>query len=140
MIKIGDEIYHPCSLDIIKHKVVSIRQYEGFNQYVAKSINSVGACGIIKVLLSENNGKLRFIELIDEYQYEYSKGLQDFVEGFYYTSESEAKLAFYNMHLLSSHSEMCRKQKQYEDSVKNYNKVKLLIDALTKLIKNEHNN
>ena len=83
-IKINDYFWHPCSLDIIEHKVVSIRQYDGFNHYVLKSTRNVGACGRIEVIISENKGKFRFIELVDEENIEYASGLQDFIEGNYY--------------------------------------------------------
>lgn len=50
-IKIGDEMFHPCSIDIIKHKVVSIRQFEGFNHYVLEATNNVGDCGRVQVII-----------------------------------------------------------------------------------------
>ena len=80
-IKIGDPLWHPCSMDIIEHKVVSIRQFEGFNHYVTKSVHKVGASGILEVILDEHKGKLRFVELLDEESIEYVSGLKDFIEG-----------------------------------------------------------
>lgn len=56
-IKIGDSLWHPRNLDIIQHKVTSIRQYEGFNHYVCKAVHNVGACGRIEIILDEHNYK-----------------------------------------------------------------------------------
>ena len=88
-IKIGDSLWRPCNVDIIEHRVISIRQYEGFNHYVTKAVHNVGACGRVEVILDEHKGKLTFVELLDEEDLKYSSGLKDFVEGTYYTTKKE---------------------------------------------------
>ena len=124
---IGQTVWHPCSIDIIEHKVVSIRHYEGFTHYVTKSVHNVGACGKIEVILSENKGVLRFVELLKEDEYEHAIGLQDFVEGFYYSDKKKAQLEFYSKQETLCWANMEQKKTQYQDAVKRYEQVKLLI-------------
>lgn len=128
--KIGDSIYHPCSMDIIQHKIISIRQFEGFNHYVLKSVHNVGACGRIEVIVSENKGKLRFIELIDEENIEYASGLQDFIEGNYYFSENEAKKEFYKKQKTVCWANMENKKRLYEQAKAHYERVEKLIKMI----------
>ena len=137
-IKLDDIIWHPCNMDIIEHKVVGIHKYiterkgksvEGM-QYTTKSKHNVGACGRVEVIISENNGKLIFIELIDEDFIEHSSGLQDFVEGNYYTTKEEAELEFYNHQEILSWSSMDKNKRLYDESKKHYEKVKLLVKEL----------
>jgi hypothetical protein len=98
--KIGDKMWHPCNMDIIEHKVIGVHEFENnhgkrFKHWTLKAVHNVGACGKIEVVIDEHNDKFRFIELIDEENIAYSSGLQDFVEGNYYTTLEEAKVVFY---------------------------------------------
>jgi len=130
MIKIGDSLWHPCNIDIIEHKVVSIRQYEGFKHYTTKAIHDVGACGKVEVILDEHKNNLRFVELINEENIEYSSGLQDFVEGNYYSDKRKAELEFYKQQEVLTHSNMEQKKRWYEDATKRYEQVKLLVKTI----------
>lgn len=129
-LKIGDDVFHPCSIDIIKHKVVSIRQFDGFNQYVLKSVHQVGACGRIEVLIDEHKGVLRFVELFNEEQLPYSSGLQDFVEGNYYKTEREAKLEFYKKQETLAWSNMEQKERLFKEAKARYEQIKVLVKSL----------
>jgi len=123
-------------MDIIEHKDISIRQFDGFNHYVLKAKHDVGACGKLEVIIDEHKGNLRFVELLDEENIEYSSGLQDFVEGNYYTDLNKAKLSFYTQQETLAWSNMEQKKRWYEDAVKRHNQVKLLVKELKELIKN----
>jgi hypothetical protein len=97
---IGDKMWHPCSMDIIEHKVIGINQFEDdrgklFKHYTLKAVHNVGACGKVEVIIDEHKGKFRFVELVNEENIEYSSGLQDFVEGNYYNNKEEAEIEFY---------------------------------------------
>lgn len=136
-ININDSMWHPCSMDIIQYTVISIRQFEGFNHYVLQAVRNVGACGKIQVIVSENKGKFRFIELIDEEHIEYARGLGDFVEGYYYSSKDEAELAFYNELLKTVRNSTDHKLRLYQESKSNLDKIELLISELKDKIKNQ---
>lgn len=129
-IKIGDTLWHPCNMDIIEHKVTSIRQFEGFNHYVTKAVRNVGACGRVEVILDEHKGKLRFVELLHEEEIEYSSGLQDFVEGNYYTNKKEAELEFYKQQETIAWSNMEQKEKWYKEAKARYEQVKLIVSKI----------
>lgn len=129
-LEIGQSLWHPCSLDIIEHKIISIRQFEGFNHYVTRSVHSVGACSRIEVVLDEHKGILRFVELLDEDDLPYAKELQDFVEGNYYANKKEAQLEFYNKQLILFRSSMGNKEKLYKEAVKSYERVNLLVKTI----------
>lgn len=134
-IKIGDSLWHPCNMDIIEHKVTSIRQFEGFNHYVCKALHNVGACGRVEVILDEHKGKLRFVELLFEEDLEYSSGLRDFVEGNYYTNKKEAELEFYRQQETIAWTNMEQKKRWYEDAVKRHEQVKLLVKTIKESLK-----
>ena len=142
-IKVNDSLWHPCNMDIIEHKVISIHKFTTERkgkiikgtQYTTKSKHNIGACGRLEVVLSENNGKLVFIELIDEEYIEHSSGLQDFVEGNYYITKDEAKLEFYQQQEILSWSSMDKKKRLYDESKKSYERVKLLVKELKEIIK-----
>lgn len=134
-LKIGDFLWHPCNLDIIKHKITSIRQFEGYNHYVLKAEKNVGACGRIEVIVDEHKGKFRFVELLNEEQLEYSSGLWDFVEGNYYKTENGAKLEFYQQQYWLAWSNMENKERWYKEAKLRYEQVKLLVDELKNLLK-----
>lgn len=139
-IKINDSIWHPCNMDIIEHKVVSIRQYEGFNHYITKSVHNVGACGRIEVILDEHKGKLRFIELLYEEDIEYSSGLGDFVEGNYYTDKRQAELEFYKQQETLTWSNMEQKKRRYEDAFARHEQVKLLVKTIKESLNETNKN
>jgi len=134
-LKIGDFMWHPCNLDIIKHKIISIRQFEGFNHYVLKAEKNVGACGRIEVIVDEHKGKFRFVELVDEENVPYSSGLQDFIEGNYYHIEAQARLEFAEQQLTLSYTNLMERERLYNESKRNYEKVELLVKELKTLLK-----
>lgn len=134
-IKIGDRLWHPCNIDIIEHKVVSIRQFEGFNHYVTKAVHNVGACGRVEVILDEHNGKLRFVELLHEEELPYASGLQDFVEGNYYSNKKEAELEFYEKQISIARSNMNEKERWYKTAKARYEQVNLIITKITESLK-----
>lgn len=129
-IKIGDSLWHPCNMDIIEHRVISIRQFDGFNHYVCKAVHNVGACGRVEVILDEHKNKLRFVELLYEEDLEYASGLKDFVEGNYYTNKKEAELEFYKQQESIAWSNMEQRERLYKESVKRYEQVKLLVKTI----------
>lgn len=134
-IKIGDSLWHPCNMDIIEHKVTSIRQFNGFNHYVCKAVHNVGACGRVEVILDEHKGKLKFVELLYEENLEYSSGLGDFIEGNYYNNKKEAELEFYKQQETIAWSNMEQKKRWYEDAVKRHEQVKLLVKTIKESLK-----
>lgn len=142
-IKIGDSLWHPCNMDIVEHKVTGINRYQIEikgepvlrTQYTTKAVHNVGACGRVEVIVSENNGKLRFVELVDEDDIEYASGLQDFIEGNYYTDENEAKLEFCEQQRVLTWSSMERQKRLYDQSKANYERVKKLVSTIKELIK-----
>ena len=136
-IEINDSLWHPCNVDIIEHKVISIRQFEGFNHYVTKAVHNVGACGKVEVILDEHKDKLRFVELLNEEHIEYSSGLGDFVEGNYYLDKREAELEFYRQQETLTWSNMEQKKRWYEDAVKRYEQVKLIVKTIKESLHEE---
>lgn len=134
-LKIGDSLWHPCNMDIIEHKIISIRQFEGFNHYIAKAVRNVGACGRVEVILDEHKGHLRFVELLDEENIKYSSGLQDFVEGKYYADKRKAELDFYRQQEVLTWSNMEQKKRWYEDALNRHNQVKLLVKSIIDSLK-----
>lgn len=132
---IGDSLWHPCSMDIIEHKITSIRQFEGFNHYVSKTVRNVGACGKVEVVLDEHNGKLRFVELIDEDEIEYSSGLQDFVEGNYYSDKRTAELEFYENQRNLTWSSMDKQERLYNQAKADHERDTLMVDKIKQSLK-----
>lgn len=129
MLQIYDIVWRPCSVDIIGYKITAIINYGGFVHYRAKSIDKVGACGIIEVVLFCKDNHIRFVELIDEENIPYASGLQDFVEGEYYKSKEEAKKVYYQRALLSQSTYMEECKRRYEDSVKRYKEIQTLLNT-----------
>lgn len=124
--KIGDKLYHPCSVDIIEHKIISIREYEDHKQYCLKSIHNVGACGKVEVLVIEDgNDRFKFITLLNDY--EHQSGLQDFVEGNYYLTLNEAKAEYYSNIEKSLSSQLQRIEASYKNKQAELRRVKNLI-------------
>lgn len=135
-IKIGDKFYHPCSIDIMNHVVIGIREYENHIIYHLKATHNIGSCGKIEVLISENNGKFRFIELLDEDNIEHASGLQDFVEGYYYTNLLEAKLEFYKLQESIAITSLHNAERIYKQANERYNQVHLLVKNIKEDLKN----
>lgn len=129
-LKIGDFVWHPCNVDIIEHKVVSITHYEGFTHYNVKSTKNVGACGRVEVILDSRKDTLLFVELVDEENIPYASGLQDFIEGKYYTTLNEAKIEFYKIQESLAHKYVQECESRLSEANKRYNQVKLLINTL----------
>lgn len=137
-VEIGNNMWHPCNMDIIEYKVISITKFETetnkgtkyFTQYNLKAIRNVGACGRIEVIVSENNGVFRFIELEDEESIEYSNGLQDFIEGNYYKSKTEAELEFYKQQEILAWSNMNKKERLFKEAKDRYEQIKLLVKTI----------
>jgi len=136
--KIRDNIYHPCSLDILEFQVTSIQTFENEDStltvYTAKATAGVGACGRVEVLLTiDVHGLIRFYDL--QKDYEYSKGLQDFVEGVYYTTKPEARLEYYNIQKTLAWSNMENKRRLYEEAKVSYDRCTQIIKEVTEEIK-----
>ena len=118
-IAIGTELWHPLSLDIISHKVIGVLQYEDRVIYIAKATDNVGASGRVEVELSVDlHSVIRFIGLVKDC--DYSSGLQDFVEGIYYTDRNEARKAFYKIQKTVAWSNMEEKHRIYKEAKKSY--------------------
>ena len=124
----GDLLWHPCSMDIMEHKVVGVHQYEGFTHVTTKSTHSIGACGVVECVLDVRMSSIVFVELVDEH--EHSSGLQDFVEGKYFTSKSEARKEFYKIQSTVARSNMDHKERLYKEAVKRYEQVKLILKQI----------
>lgn len=129
-IKVGDFIYHPCSIDIIEHKVVAIIQYEGFKQLHLKAVHNVGACGRIEVIIDCRKDKMIFVELVNEDTIDYASGLQDFVEGFYYESKSKAREEFYSNQLTLARSNMYQKERLLKEAKDRVAQIEVLLKNL----------
>ena len=122
-LEINDIVWHPCSIDIMKYKIINKTQCETESEtkitYIAKAEHEVGACGIVEVLLTiDRKGTLRFIGLNDDY--EHDSGLQDFVEGIYYNNQIEARKSYYENQKTAIWSNMENKRRIYEESKKSY--------------------
>ena len=126
-LKVGDSVWHPCSIDIIEHKVVSITQYENFTHCNVRSVKNVGACGRVEVILDVRKDTLLFVELVDEDTLPYARGLQDFVEGKYYTTLNEARVEFYKVQERLTLRDVENLEKRLKDAKLIHEKVKLLI-------------
>lgn len=137
---IGDKMWHPCNMDIIEHKIVGINQYEdnrgkSFKHYILKAVHNVGACGKVEVIVDEHKGKFRFVELVDEENIEYASGLQDFVEGNYYTNKKEAEIEFYTQQKWLVHNRVDRLDSQLKEA-----KLRLeQVEAIIKVAKESEN-
>ena len=129
--EIGDHLWHPCNMDIIEHKIIGIRSYEDSIQYETKSVRNIGASGKLELLLSHKENKIIFIGYVHgEDSIEYESGLQDFVEGLYYTDKKEAELKWYDQQRVLCWSNMDQKERLYKEAKANYEKVKAIIDRI----------
>jgi hypothetical protein len=128
--EIGQLVYHPCSVDIMEHKVTSIHDFGNFTLIHTKATHNVGACGKIECVLDYRKGRLLFVELIDEEYLEYSSGLQDFVEGEYYTSKDDARKAFYTVQRTLAWKNMDNKERLYKEAVKRYEQMERILKDL----------
>ena len=128
--KVGDLLWHPCSMDIIEHKVVGVHTYEGFTQVTTKATHNVGSCGKIECVLDIRKGRITFVELVDEDDIEYASGLQDFIEGEYYTSKPEARKEFYRVQHTIVYGKMKDRELLYKESVEQYERVQRIIKEI----------
>lgn len=128
-LKIDQLVWHPCSMDIIEHKVISIRTFKSFNHYVLKATHNVGACGRVEVIISQNKDNLTFVELIDAENIQHASGLQDFIEGKYYVSKDEAELVFYNQQLSLWRGSIDKHKTALVEAEKHYQRVKIIVDT-----------
>lgn len=134
-IKIGDEMFHPCSIDIIKHKVIAIHHYEKFVHYTLKAVANVGACGRLEVIVDAHRGSYRFVELVNEENIPHASGLQDFIEGDYYRTFEEARLKFYERQQTLAWNNMDGKERLFKEAKARYEQVKLLVETIKKELK-----
>jgi MFS superfamily sulfate permease-like transporter len=132
-IKVGDSVWHPCSMDIIEHKVVSITQYENFVHYHTKAVRNVGACGRLEVILHGNEDNLTFVELVDD-DLPYASGLQDFVEGKYYIDQNKARLMFYRLQESLAYNSVSQWEQRLKEAKERYEKLKVLIKNIKEQI------
>lgn len=136
--QINDKLYHPWSMGILEFIVVSITKFENFKQYSLHSVENVGACGTIEILVQENNGELRFVELLAvTNNEEYSNGIEDFIDGFYFKSKTEARLAFYREQKVLAYSNWDQKRRLCEEAKKRLEQVELLVKELTEELTNK---
>lgn len=135
-LKIGTLLWHPCSIDIIPHKIIGVRSYEDHTVYESQALGSVGACGKVKVLLyGDSKGVLRYSDMEHT---EHSSGLQDFVEGIYYTEQLEARLVFNEQQRILCWSKMEDFRRTYEAAKFQYEKVSTIVEGIKQDIKDSH--
>ncbi len=120
-LQIGQKLWHPMSMDIIPHEIISKTEYSDRIIYISKALGNVGACGKVEVELSiDRKGQIHFIGLVDDY--EYDGGLQDFVEGKYFTMESDARKEYYKIQKILAWGNMEEKRRLYEEAKKSYDR------------------
>ena len=130
---VGTELYHACSVDIIKHKIVAITTYEDRVVYHSKAVHSVGACGKVEVELAlDQYGALRFTSQSDTC--EYGSGLQDFVEGRYYTDINDARVVFYEAQKTLSWARMEEAERRFKDAKDRYDNMTRVVAEAKKCI------
>lgn len=140
--QINDKLYHPWSMGILEFIVVSIREFKNFKQYVLHSVENVGACGTIEILVQENNEELRFVELLAVTDNgEYSNGLEDFIEGFYFKSKTKARLDLYKQQKVLAYTNWENSKRLCEEAKKRLDQVELLVKELSEELANkgDHN-
>ena len=130
-LQVNDLLWHPMSMDIIPHKVVSKTEYEDRTVYVSRALGNVGACGRVEVELSvDRKGKIRFIGLANDY--ESDSGLQDFVEGEYFRTKNEARTEYYKIQKSITQANMGHKERLYKEAKKSYDTCCRILDELKK--------
>lgn len=118
-LKVKDTLWHPCSVDIIEHVVVTKMESEGHSVYVSRAVRNVGVCGRVGVELSvDRKGVVRFVGLADDY--ENDNGLQDLVEGIYYRTRREARIAYYIIQKSLTETNMNNTKCIYQEAKKSY--------------------
>ena len=128
-LKIGDRLWHPMAYDVIEHKIIGVREYESGVQYETESIRNVGASYRLQLLLSHIENKIIFIGYVyGEDSVEYESGLQDFVEGYYYTDKLEAELKHYDIQRLLVKTNMDNKKRLYDQAKNHYDRYEKLIN------------
>ena len=135
-LKIGDSVWHPCAYDVIEHKITGIRQYKDHVVYETRSVRSVGASHTLFLLLSHIENKIIFTGYVNgEDSVEYESGLMDFVDGYYYTNETEAKVKHLDIQLTLHLSSMNQKKRLYEQSKVSFGKINKLTQELKESLK-----
>ena len=129
---IGDKLWHPCNMDIIEHKIIGVNEFEDsrgklFKHYTLQAIHNVGACGKLSVIVDEHKGKFRFVELVNEENIEYASGLQDFIEGNYYSTKEEAEIEFYEQQRILAVSRTWQYEKLLKDAQDRVKQVEAII-------------
>jgi len=128
-LSIGDLLWHPCSVDIIPHKIISKTEYVDRVIYTSKALGNVGASGRVEVELSiDIYDTIRFIGLAANY--EYGSGLQDFVEGIYYTVHNKARKEYYEIQKTLIWSNMDTKKRIYEEAKQSYDRCCAILDEV----------
>jgi len=128
-LEIGQKLWHPLSLDIIPHKIISITEYEDKTIYTSKALGKVGACGEVEVeLIIDRKGTIRFIGLAKDY--EYDGGLQDFVEGQYFTLEADARRKYYDIQKTLAWANMDNKERIYKEAKVSYDRCVQILKEL----------
>lgn len=138
-LEIGTILYKPCSMDICEYKIKSMIISEAGVSYVAKATHNIGACGRVEVLLyAEKFGNFRFMDCTEDYEYE--RGLGNFVEGLYYTNKLHARLEFYKIQEDACRQNLDQKERWYKDAKANMEKVDRILKEIREQIKEETQN
>lgn len=132
-LKVGDKLWHPCSLDIIEHKIISITQYENFMHCHTQAVHNVGACGRVEVILHVSKDSITFVELVDD-NLMYGSGLQDLVEGKYYTDYNKARLMFYKIQESLSYNSVNQCEQRLKEAKERHEKLKTLLKTIKEQI------
>ena len=135
-LEIGTKIYHPCSVDILEYKVISIAEYEYGIGYTLKATHNIGACGRVEVYVSQDKkDNLRFSGLSDDWEHIYDSGLQDFVEGIYYVDRDKARLEYYEKQRILVWTKLEERKRLYDDAKYTYDKVEKIIKQIKETLK-----
>jgi len=128
-LEIGQKLWHPCSIDIMEHEVISKTEYIDRVVYATKATHNIGACGKVEVeLVVDKENKIRCIGLISNC--EHGSGLQDFIDGFYFVTRKEARKAYYDIQKTLAYSNMNNKKRLYEEAKEAYDKCCLVLKEL----------
>ena len=135
--QIGDDVYHPCDYDILHFKVAGIRYHEEDpTLYELKAVHNVGAQGRIVVLVAHAGDRLQYVDLLEPSDDINERGLEGFIEGEYFESQDQARLAFYTVQELLSWTSLEQQRRVYEKQLEAHNRlVKVLEVAREKVSK-----
>jgi hypothetical protein len=143
MLELNTKLYHPCSIDIIEHKVVGVSTFLDSNDktitiYRLKALQNVGACGRLEVEIIQQKDKFIFYSLINEDNIPHASGLQDFIEGNYYTDKEKARLEFYNMHIKYARQRVESLTKTLEQAKNEQKRIENIINVIKGSENNGH--